>query len=412
MTQSSDRRRVVVTGHGVVTPIGIGVEEFWSALQKGECGIGQIQSFDTDDLQIKIAGEVKDFEPRERLDSKQLLLADRYSQFAGYAARDAVAQSGLEVPLADDKAYRSACVIGTGIGGITTMEFSYKMLFREGKRATHPLTLLKTIGSSAAAHVSIEYGIKGPCYGVVSACSTAPHAIGNVYRMIREGLIDLGIGGASEASLAWGTTRAWQAMRVLSPDGIWPFSGNRNGTVLGEGAGILVLEELEHAKARGATILAELVGYGMTSDAADMVNPSIEGASMAMQIALDDARLSPGDIDYINAHGTATTVNDINETRAIRRVFGKDAEKLSISATKSMHGHLLGAGGGIEAVAAIQSMRDNFVPPTIGYAEPDPECDLDYTPNEGRKREVTYAMSNSFAFGGLNAVLLFGPAPA
>jgi nodulation protein E len=412
MTHPNDRRRVVVTGLGAVTPIGTGRDKFWSALKSGECGIGPVQGFETDDLYITIAGEVKDFEPKERLESKQFLLADKYSQYAGFAAHEAVVQSGLDVPLEGEKAYRAACIIGSGIGGITTMEFSYKMLFREGKRATHPLTLLKTISSSAAAHVSIEYGIKGPCYGVVSACSTAPHAIGTVYRMIREGLVDMGVGGASEASLAWGTTRAWQAMRVLSPDGIWPFSGNRNGTVLGEGAGILVLEELEHAKARGATILAELVGYGMTSDAADMVNPSVEGASAAMKIALDDARLSPGDIDYINAHGTATTVNDINETRAIRGVFGKDAERLSVSATKSMHGHLLGAAGGVEAVATIRAMMENFIPPTIGLNEPDPECDLDYTPNEGRTRDVTYAMSNSFAFGGLNAVLLFGPAPA
>lgn len=412
MANSSDRRRVVVTGQGVVTPIGTGVEAFWASLKKGVCGIGPVTAFETDDLQIKIAGEVKDFEPRERLDSKQLLLADRYSQFAGFAANEAIIQSGLQTPLPDNEAYRAACVVGSGIGGITTMEFSYKMLFKEGKRATHPLTLLKTIGSSAAAHVSIEHGIKGPCFGVVSACSTAPHAIGNVYRMIRDGLVDMGIGGASEASLAWGTTRAWQAMRVLSPDGLFPFSGNRNGTVLGEGAGILVLEELEHARARGANILAELAGYGMTSDAADMVNPSIEGASSAMEIALKDAGISPEDIGYINAHGTATTVNDINETRAIRRVFGKHAENISISATKSMHGHLLGAGGGVEAVATINAMRDGYIPPTIGFKEPDPECDLDYTPNEGRKRELTYAMSNSFAFGGLNAVLLFGPPPA
>ena len=412
MSDSNGRRRVVLTGQGVVTPIGTGVDNFWPALKQGACGIDEVTSFDTDDLYITIAGEVKDFEPKERLPSKQFLLADKYSQFAGSAAHEAVQQSGMEVPLKDEEAYRAACIVGSGIGGITTMEFSYKMLFREGKRATHPLTLLRTISSSAAAHISIEYGIRGPVYGIVSACSTAPHAVGTVYRMIREGLIDLGICGASEASLAWGTTRAWQAMRVLSPDGLWPFSGTRNGTVLGEGAGLFVLEEYERAKARGATILAELVGYGMTSDAADMVNPSIEGASTAMQMALDDARLSPDSINYINAHGTATTVNDINETRAIRRVFGKAAEKLSISSTKSMHGHLLGAGGGVEAVATVQAMRENFAPPTIGLSEPDPECDLDYTPNKGRKREITYAMSNSFAFGGLNAVLVFGPAPA
>ena len=247
---------------------------------------------------------------------------------------------------------------------------------------------------------------------MVSACSTATHAIGLVYQMIRSGLVDVGLAGAAEASLNWGATRAWQAMRVLSPDGLWPFSKNRNGTVLAEGAGILMLEDYEHAKNRGAPILAELMGFGMTADAADMVNPSIDGASTAMQIALDDARLAPSDIDYINAHGTATAVNDVNETRAIKRVFGDAANKLSISSTKSMHGHCLGAGGGIEAVAAVKSIGEKFVPPTVGLTEPDPECDLDYTPNKGRAREVNYAMSNSFAFGGLNAVLVFGPPPA
>jgi len=402
----------VVTGQGVVTPLGTGVDKFWAGLKSGTCGIREVQSFSTEDLYITIAGEVPDFDPRERLLSKQLILADKYSQYAGCAAQEAVMQSKLETPLKDNESYRAACVIGSGVGGITTLEFSYKMLFKENKRATHPLTLLKAIGSSASAHVSIEYGIKGPTFGVVSACSTAAHSIGLVYRMIREGGIDLGLAGASEASLNWGTTRAWQAMRVLSPDGLWPFSKHRNGTVLAEGAGILMLEEYEHAKARGAPILAELMGYGTTSDAADMVNPSIEGASTAMQMALDDSGLAPSDIDYVNAHGTATMVNDINETRSIKRVFGNAANKLSISSTKSMHGHCLGAGGGIEAVAAIKAIGENYVPPTVGLDEPDPECDLDYTPNIGKTREINYAMSNSFAFGGLNAVLVFGPPPA
>ncbi len=412
MAQPKDRRRVVVTGQGVVSAIGTGRDAFWNALKNGECGIGEATFYPTDELYITIAGEVKNFDAEELGLSKQFLLADRYSQFAGAAAAEAVAQSGLEMPLQGDHAYRAACIIGSGIGGITTMEFSYKMLFEEKKRATHPLTLLKTIASSAAAHVSIEYGITGPCFGVVSACSTAPHSIGLVYQMIQNGLCDLGVGGAAEATLNWGTAKAWQAMRVLSPDGLFPFAKGRNGTVLSEGAGILVLEELEHARGRGATIFAELVGFGMSSDAADMVNPSIEGASSAMQFALDDARLAPGDIDYINAHGTATKVNDINETRAIKRVFGKAANDLSISATKSMHGHCLGAGGGVEAVCVIKAMEEGIVPPTIGYDGPDPECDLDYTPNEARKRDIAYAMSNSFAFGGLNAVLIFGPAPA
>ncbi len=402
----------MVTGQGVVTPLGTGVDKFWAALKSGACGIREVQSFDTEELYITIAGEVPDFDPIERDLSKQLRLADKYSQYAGCAAREAVTQSKLDMPLKDNEAYRAACVIGSGIGGITTLELSYKMLFKEGKRATHPLTLLKAIGSSASAHVSIEYGIKGPTFGVVSACSTAAHSIGLVYRMIREGGVDMGLAGASEASLNWGTTRAWQAMRVLSPDGLWPFSKNRNGTVLAEGAGILMLEEYEHAKERGAPILAELMGYGTTSDAADMVNPSIEGASTAIQMALDDSGLAPSDIDYVNAHGTATAVNDINETRSIKRVFGDHANKLSISSTKSMHGHCLGAGGGIEAVAAIKAIGENYVPPTMGLNEPDPECDLDYTPNAGKDREVNYAMSNSFAFGGLNAVLVFGPPPA
>ena len=411
MTRSNGHRRVVVTGKGVVTPLGTGVDRFWTALKNGECGIRQAQSFSTEDLYITIAGEVPDFDPKERLKSKALMLADKFSQYAGCAAQEAVAMSRLETPIKDADAYRSACIIGSGVGGLTTLEFSYKMLFKENKRATHPLTLLKAIGSSASAHVSIDHGIKGPTFGVVSACSTATHAIGLTYQMIRSGLVDVGLAGAAEASLNWGATRAWQAMRVLSPDGLWPFSKRRNGTVLAEGAGILMLEEYERAKARGAPIFAELMGFGMTADAADMVNPSIDGASMAMQMALDDAKLAPSDIDYINAHGTATMVNDINETNAIKRVFGPAASKLSISSTKSMHGHCLGAGGGIEAVAALKAMEEGFVPATLGLDEPDPECDLDYTPNVGKKRAVTYAMSNSFAFGGLNAVLVFGPPP-
>lgn len=412
MTHSNGRRRVVVTGQGVVTPLGTGVEKFWSGLKSGTCGIREVQNFETDELYITIAGEVPDFDPRERDLSKQLLMADKYSQYAGCAAREAVEQSGLETPISDEDAYRTACIIGSGVGGLTTLEFSYKMLFKENKRATHPLTLLKAIGSSASAHVSIEYGIKGPTFGVVSACSTATHSIGVVYQMIRSGLVDTGIAGAAEASLNWGATRAWQAMRVLSPDGLFPFSKTRNGTVLAEGSGVLVLEEYEKAKARGAPILAEVMGFGMTADAADMVNPSIEGAATAMKIALDEAELAPSDIDYVNAHGTATAVNDVNETRAIKHVFGNAANNLSISSTKSMHGHTLGACGGIEATASIKALEENFVPPTIGLAETDPECDLDYTPNAGKARDVNYVMSNSFAFGGLNAVLVFGPNPA
>lgn len=411
MTDNS-KRRVVVTGMGVVSSIGTGADAFWSAIKSGQCGITEPVTYPIEELQIKIAGEVKDFDPKAEGLSKQFLMADRYSQFAGIAAREAVKQSGIEMPLEPEQARRCAAIIGSGIGGIGTMEDSYRGLFELKKRATHPLTLLKTIGSSAPAHVSIEYGITGPCFGLVSACSTATHSIGLVYNMIRDGLIDFGLGGAAEASLAWGTTRAWQGMRVLSPDGLFPFSKRRNGTVLAEGAGILMLEDYERAKERGANILCEVKGFGMTADAADMVNPSIDGTAGAMEMALKDADVSPSDIDYINAHGTATMVNDINETRSIKRVFGNSAKDTPISSTKSMHGHALGAGGGIEAVACIKAMEEDYLPPTIGFDEPGDECDLDYVPNEGRSAEVNHVMSNSFAFGGLNAVLVFGPSPA
>lgn len=410
MTKNNGTRRVVVTGQGVVTPVGIGVNNFWTALKNNECGIGEVQGYDTEGLRVTIAGEVKDFNIKELVDSRPLHLADKYSQYAGVAAKEAVAQSGLEVPFTEGS--KACAIIGSGIGGLTTLENSYRDLFVHKKKATHPLTLLKSIGSSASAHVSIEYGITGPTFGVVSACSTASHSIGLAYRMIKDGSLDLGLAGAAEASLNWGATKAWQALHVLSPEGCFPFSKNRNGTVLAEGGGVLVLEELEHAKARGANILAEVMGFGMTADAADMVNPDINGASGAMEGALKESGLAPSDITYINAHGTATAVNDTNETRAIKRVFGDHAQDLSISSTKSMHGHCLGAGGAIESVACIKAIEDNFVPATINLNEPDPECDLDYTPNEGRAREVNYALCNSLAFGGLNVSLIYGPPPA
>jgi nodulation protein E len=399
---------------GAVTPIGTTVADFWAGCRRAQVGVGELSGFPLEDLKILIAAQIKDFDHKARLKhfrrDKIILHADRYSWFAAAAADEAITQSGLQLPLQDP--YRSACIIGSGAGGLVTFEKAYRDLFIENKRATHPLTLLRIIGSSAAAHVGIEYGIKGPTFATCSACSTAAHAVGIGLDYVRRGLADVAIVGASESVINYGTMKAWQAMHVLSPQGIFPFAKKRNGTVLGEGAGILVLEAEEHARDRGARILAELCGFGMTSDSKDMVNPDVEGPSEAMRLALDDAGVSPTQIDYVNAHGTATTINDKNETNAIKKVFGDHAKKLAISSTKSMHGHPLGAGGGIEAVACIMAMQDNWVPPTAGLDEPDPECDLDYVPNAGREHRVSYAMSNSFAFGGLNAVLVFGPPPA
>ena len=398
---------------GVVSPIGNDVASFWNSIKGGVCGVGPITAFDLEDLYIHIAAQVKDLDIKEKLSGirdKTLPHADRYSQMAGIAAIEAMAQSGLVHPPKDP--YRAACIIGSGAGGLSTLESAYRDLFIHKKKATHPLTLLRIIGSSASAHVGIEYGIKGPTFGTVSACATASHAIGLLYQFIQNNQVDYGISGASEAVINFGTMRAWQAMRVLSPEGIFPFAKKRNGTVLGEGAGMLVLEELEHARARGANILAEIKGFGMSSDAKDMVNPTVEGPSEAMRQALKGARLAPTDIDYINAHGTATTLNDINESNAISEVFGAHAGKLAVSSTKSMHGHLLGAGGSVEAIACIKAIGDGFIPPTIGLDEVDSKCELDYVPNQGRSQKLSYVMSNSFAFGGLNVALVFGPPPA
>jgi nodulation protein E len=414
MAKASDARRVVVTGTGVISAIGLSVDDFWNSMKASKCGVSELGGFPLEDLKILIAAQIKDFDPKARLKhfkrDKLIVHADRYSWFAAAAADEAVKQSGLEFPIADP--YRSACIVGSGAGGLVTFENSYRSLFIEGKRATHPLTLLRIIGSSASAHVGIEFGVKGPTFATCSACSTATHALGLARDYIRHGIVDVAIAGASESVINYGTMKAWQALHVLSPEGCFPFAKKRNGTVLAEGAGILVMESLEHAKERGAKILAELVGYGMSSDAKDMVNPDIEGPREAMRQALDEAGLAPSDIEYLSAHGTATTINDVNETRAIKAVFGNHAKSLAISSTKSMHGHPLGAGGGLEAVVCIRTINEGWVPPTIGLDEADPECDLDYIPNVGRDLKVNYAMSNSFAFGGLNAVVVFGPPPA
>ena len=417
MTDANTARRVVVTGLGVITPIGQNVPDFWASLKASKVGVstlGGLPQEDLDDLKIKIAAQIKDFDPRARLKhfkrDKFIMLSDRYSWFAAAAADEAVAMAGLQVPFANPM--RTACIIGSGAGGLTTFETAYRDLFIKKKKATHPLTLIRIIGSSASAHVGIEFGVKGPTFATCSACSTAAHAIGIATDYVRRGLVDVAICGASESVINYGTMKAWQALHVLSPEGCFPFAKKRNGTVLAEGAGILVIESYEHAKARGAKMLGEVAGFGMSSDAGDMVNPDITGPREAMRLALEDAGVKPEQIDYLNAHGTGTMLNDKNETNAIKDLFGKHAYDLPVSSTKSMHGHPLGAGGGIEAVACIKALNEGWIPPTVGIDEPDPDCDLDYIPNVGRDKKLNYVMSNSFAFGGLNAVLVFGQPPS
>jgi nodulation protein E len=412
---------------GVVTPIGQTVAEFWLGLKQGRSGVGPLDSFPQNephillpsqiegfDLKILIAAQVKGFDPKARLKhfkrDKLILHADRYTLFAAAAADEAVKQSGLALPF--EAPHRVACIIGCAAGGVMNLEIGYRYLFALKQPAIHPMTVLRTIGSSAAAHVGIECGIKGPIFATCSACSSAAHAIALGRDYICQGLIDIAIAGGAEAPHTYGAMRAWQATGMLSPDGIFPFARRRNGTVLGEGAGVLVLESIGHARSRGARMLAEVCGIGMTADSKTIVGGDIDGAREAMRLALQDAELAPSDIDYLNAHGAATIVGDRNETHAIKGAFGKHAYELPVSATKSMYGHPLGASGGIEAVVCIKAMEESWMPPTLGLDEADPECDLDFVANAGRSKKLSYTMSASLAFTGLNAALIFGQAPA
>lgn len=405
-------RRVVVTGMGVVTPIGQTVTDFWTSLKRAKSGIAPLEGVPLEQLKVRIAAQIKNFDQTARLRhwrrDPTILHSDRYSWLAAAAADEAIQQSGLEAPFRYPD--RAACIIGSGAGGQITAETACRDRFIDQKRAVHPMTVMRIISSSAAAHIGIEYGVKGPTFAVCSAGSSAAHAIGIGRDLIRNSVADVAIVGGTDSMITYGAILASQSLRLLSPQGCFPFAGNRNGTVLAEGAGVLVLESQAHAVARGARMLAEFCGFGMTSSSKDMVSLDVEAASAAMDLALADARLEPTAIDYLNANGTGTVCNDRNETAAIKKVFGRHAYKLGISSTKSMHGHPFGAAGGIESVACIKAMEAGWMPPTIGLLEKDPDCDLDYVPNVGRERNLTYTMSNNFALGGLNAVLIFRPA--
>ncbi len=401
--------RIVVTGTGVVTAIGETVPAFWTSLKQGQCGLSRLEGTGLGDDAIHIGGQIKAFDPRSRLGGwsrdKTILYADRYSWLAAAAANEAIDQAGL-VGLFPEP-YRVACLVGSAAGGQTFAEKACRDRFAENKRAVHPMFLPRIIGSSAAAHIGIEYGVKGPTLGICSAGTSAAHAIGLGRDYIRHGVVDIAIVGGADSALTLGALLAGNALGVLSPDGCFPFSRERNGTVLAEGAGILVLESARHAKARGATILAELSGFAMTSNATDMVEPSADGLCEAMRRALNDAAIAPSEIGYINAHGAGTRRGDLCETQAIKETFPQ-ARRLPVSSTKSMHGHTMGASGAIEAIACVEALRSGWLPPTIGLAHADSQCDLDYIPNEGRRCEVRHAMSTTHALGGFNTSMVFG----
>jgi nodulation protein E len=395
--------RVVITGLGIVSPLGHNAIDLAAALKAGRSAIGPITGIQHPDLGAKVGAEVKDFDPLAHFPENKLSLLDRCSQFAAVAARGAIRQSGLD--FRNGLGLRTACIIGTGVGGMTTIDDTFLSVYGKGAKRVHPFSIPKMMINAPGAHITMEHGIQGPSFTVASACASANHAMGVAFHMLRAGTVSAAVTGGAECVFTYGTLKGWEAMRVMAPDTCRPFSRHRKGMVLGEGAAMFVLEERSAAQARGAEILAELIGFGMTSDASDIVLPSAEGAARAIAGCLEDARLRPDAVQYVNAHGTGTTANDATETKALHSVFGQHARKLMVSSTKSMHGHALGGAGSIELAATIVALREGFIPPTANYTEPDPLCDLDYVPNEARQASAEVAISNSFAFGGHNAVI-------
>lgn len=397
-------RRVVVTGIGVLSALGLSREQFFEGLCAGRSGIGPITAPGCSGLRFANGAEVKNFRAEDYFAPKEADMLDRFAQFAVVAAREAVAQSGLA--WTDELRERAAIVTGACVGGQSAEDRGFYDLYRLGRPRVHPMTIPKTMANAGASAVSMEFGITGPAFTISTACSSSAHAIGLAFQMVRTGTADVAIAGGSEAPFSYGILKAWEAMRVVSPTVCRPFSKDRDGMILGEGAAMMTIESLDRAQARGAKPLAEIAGFGMSSDAHHMTQPSPEGAAKAIRIAMKDAGAAPERIGYVNAHGTGTTANDIAETAALKLAFGEQAKKLAISSTKSMHGHTLGAAGAIEAAATILALTAGVLPPTIHYTERDPECDIDCIPNTARRAVVEYAMSNSFAFGGLNAVLV------
>ncbi len=396
--------RVAVTGLGLVCALGNNVPECWKRLAAGESAIRPMRDPGAPPYKFQNGAEAWDFQPLDHFTEKDLLMLERFAQFAVVAAREAVAQSGLKFD--EELGDRTAVVTGSSVGGQFTEEDGYRRLYKENQPRVAPLTIPRTMSNAGASRISLEFGIHGPSYTVSTACSSSNHAIGQAFWLIRNGQVTTAIAGGSEAVFAEGLLRAWEAMRVVSPDLCRPFSLNRRGLSLGEGAGMLVLENWEHARARGAKILGEIAGFGMSSDAHHITQPCVEGPAKAMLWALRDANAAPTQIGYINAHGTGTQANDVIETQAIHAVFPENARQLLVSSSKSMHGHTLGAAGAIEAIATLLALQHSLIPPTANFTTLDPACNLDVVPNQARPAAIDMAISNTFAFGGLNATLV------
>ncbi len=396
--------RVAITGQGTINPLGKSVSETYEAFKNGICGISQLEMQDIERLSVKIGGQIKGFNPEEHFTRQEISLYDRYTQLALLAAKEALNDSGIifEGELSE----KSGVVLGTAGGGLTTQDNSYRSVYEEKKNRVHPFVVPRLMNNAAASNVSMVHNLQGPTFSVATACASSNHAIGIAYQMIRSGISQCMVAGGSECMICFGGMKVWESLRVMSPEKCRPFSKNRKGMVLGEGAALFVLEDLDHAKNRGANIIAEIVGFSMTSDAKDIVAPSLEGPARAIRGALDDAQVQPEEIQYINSHGTGTTINDRVETAVIRSVFDDYADKLMISSTKSMHGHLIGSTGAVELLACTMALQEGVIAPTISYEEFDPECDLDVVPNTARDAKVSATVSNAFAFGGLNAVLV------
>jgi nodulation protein E len=388
----------------VVSALGFDRHGFWNGLIEGRSGIQPIETADMENITYKNGAEVKGFEPKEHL-AKEDLILDLNAQFGLLAAREAVADAGLE--FTDELRLRGCVATGCAVAGKNTEDQEYYKLYALKKKRGHPLMVPRCMGNSGASRISLEFGLQGPVFNLSTACSSSNHAIGQAYWLMRSGVSDVAIVGGHEALFTHGHLRAWDAMRVVSPDTCRPFSKDRLGMVLGEGAGMMVFETLENAQARGADIYAEVVGFGMTADAHHLTMPSVDGPARAIDAALDNGSVGAAEVTYVNAHGTGTPANDPNETKALRQVLGSHADQIAVSSTKSSHGHALGAAGALEGVATVMAVKHGVLPPTINFTEPDPECDLDYVPNEARERQIDVALSNSFAFGGLNAVLAF-----